>query len=36
LYTGENIKYLEGPEKIPQYLSIFLERMKKQAEEFKI
>jgi restriction endonuclease S subunit len=36
LYTGDNIKYLEGPDKIPVYLSIFLEHMKKQAEEFKI
>ena len=36
LYTGENLKYLEGSDKIPQYLSIFLEHMKKQAEEFKI
>lgn len=36
LYTGENAKYLEGTEKIPRYLSIFLEKMRKQAEEFKI
>ena len=36
LYSGDNIKYLEGPDKIPVYLSIFLEHMKKQAEEFKI
>lgn len=36
LYQGDNIKYLEGPDKIPAYLSVFLEKMKKQAEEFKI
>lgn len=36
LYVGDNIKYLEGNDKIPQYLSIFLEHMKKQAEDFKI
>lgn len=29
LYTGENAKYLEGAEKIPHYLSVFLEKMKK-------
>jgi len=36
LYTGDNVKYLEGPDRIPAYLSIFLENMKKQAEGFKI
>ena len=36
LYTGDNVKYLVGNDKIPEYLSIFLEKMKKQAEEFKI
>lgn len=36
LYTGDNAKYLEGNDKIPAYLSIFLENMKKQAEGFKI
>jgi hypothetical protein len=36
LYTGENVKYLEGSDRIPAYLSIFLENMKKQAEGFKI
>lgn len=36
LYTGENLKYLEGQDKIPRYLSIFLEQMKKQAEGFRI
>lgn len=36
LYVGENAQYLVGPEKIPAYLSIFLEKMKRQAEEFKI
>jgi hypothetical protein len=29
LYTGENAKYLIGTEKIPEYLSIFLESMRK-------
>ena len=28
--------YLVGPDKIPAYLSVFLEKMKRQAEEFKI
>jgi hypothetical protein len=36
LYVGENAQYLVGPEKIPAYLTIFLEKMKRQAEEFKI
>lgn len=36
IYTGDNLKYLEGADKIPAYLSIFLEHMKKQGEEFKI
>jgi hypothetical protein len=36
LYVGENAHFLVGPEKIPEYLTIFLEKMKKQAEEFKI
>ena len=36
LYQGENVKYLEGNDRIPAYLSIFLENMKKQAEGFKI
>lgn len=36
LYVGENAHYLVGPDKIPVYLSVFLERMKRQAEEFKI
>lgn len=36
LYTGENAQYLVGPDKIPAYLSVFLEKMKRQAEEFKI
>ena len=29
LYTGENAKYLVGPEKIPEYLTIFLEGMRR-------
>lgn len=36
LYTGDNVKYLVGNDKIPEYLSVFLENMKKQAEGFKI
>lgn len=36
LYTGDNAKYLVGNDKIPEYLSSFLDHMKKQAEEFKI
>jgi len=36
LYTGENAKYLEGPDRIPAYLTVFLENMRKQAEGFKI
>lgn len=29
LYTGDNVKYLVGNDKIPEYLSVFLEKMKK-------
>lgn len=29
LYTGENAKYLVGPEKIPEYLTVFLEAMRR-------
>lgn len=29
LYTGEIAKYLVGPEKIPEYLTSFLESMRK-------
>lgn len=36
LYTGEAAKYLVGPDKIPEYLSTFLEGMKRQAEDFRI
>jgi hypothetical protein len=36
LYVGENAHYLVGADKIPAYLSLFLEKMKRQAEEFKI
>ena len=36
LYTGENAKYLVGADKIPEYLSNFLDHMKRQSEEFKI
>jgi len=34
--VGENAHYLIGPDKIPHYLSVFLDKMRKQAEEFKI
>lgn len=36
LYTGENAKYLVGPEKIPEYLTQFFEGMRMQAEGFRI
>lgn len=36
LYTGENAKLLVGADKIPEYLSVFLENMKRQCEEFRI
>ena len=36
LYTGENAKYLVGPEKIPEYLTQFFEGMRLQAEGFRI
>lgn len=36
LYTGENAKHLVGDQKIPEYLSIFLQGMHRQVEEFKI
>lgn len=29
LYQGDNVKYLEGPDRIPAYLSVFLSNMKK-------
>ena len=36
LYSGENAKDLTGPERSPHYLSVFLSKMVKQAEEFQI
>ena len=27
LYQGDNVKYLEGPDRIPAYLTVFLENM---------
>ena len=36
LYVGENVKFLTGPDKIPEYLYIFIDHMKKQGDEFKI
>jgi hypothetical protein len=29
LYVGENAVYLVGPDKIPTYLTVFLEKMKR-------
>ena len=36
IYHGDNVKYLVGPDKIPEYLTIFIENMRKSGEEFKI
>ena len=36
LYTGDNVKWLVGNDKIPEYLTIYLEGMKRSAEEFRI
>jgi hypothetical protein len=36
LYTGEIAKYLQGAEKVPEYLTTFLEGMRRQAEDFRI
>lgn len=36
LYTGENAKWLVGVDKVPEYLTVFLEQMKRQAEGFRI
>lgn len=36
LYTGEIAKYLVGTEKIPEYLTSFMEGMRRQAEDFRI
>lgn len=36
LYVGEHAHLLVGTDKIPAYLSVFLDKMKRQAEEFKI
>ena len=36
LYTGEIAKYLVGPEKIPEYLTNFMESMRRQSEDFRI
>lgn len=36
LYTGELAKYLVGTEKIPEYLTVFMEGMRNQAEGFRI
>ena len=36
LYTGDIAKFLVGPEKIPEYLTNFLEGMRRQSEDFRI
>lgn len=36
LYVGENAQYLVGPDSIPAYLTVFLAKMARQADEFKI
>ena len=36
LYTGDIAKYLVGTEKIPEYLTTFMEGMRRQAEDFRI
>ena len=36
LYTGELAKFLVGTDKIPEYLSNFLEGMKRQSEDFRL
>lgn len=36
LYTGDIAKYLVGAEKIPEYLTTFLEGMRRQSEDFRI
>lgn len=36
LYTGEIAKFLVGPEKIPEYLTNFIEGMRRQAEDFRL
>ncbi len=36
LYTGEIAKFLVGADKIPEYLTTFLEGMRRQSEDFRI
>ena len=36
LYTGDIAKFLVGPEKIPEYLTAFMDSMRRQAEDFRI
>jgi hypothetical protein len=36
LYIGDKAKYLTGNDKIPDYLRIYLEEMKKNMEDFRI
>lgn len=32
IYTGENVKWLVGNDKIPEYLTLYIELMKNSAE----
>ena len=36
LYTGEISKYLVGADKIPEYLTNFIEGMRRQSEDFRL
>lgn len=36
LYTGEIAKYLVGADKIPEYLTNFIEGMRRQSEDFRL
>ena len=36
IYTGNNVKFLTGTHRIPDYLRKYLENMKTQCEEFRI
>lgn len=36
LYVGEKAKLLTGNDKIPDYLRVYLDKMKKKAVEFKL
>lgn len=36
LYIGDKAKFLTGADKIPDYLRLYLENMKKKMAEFRI